>query len=370
MKKKYNRIFNFAPFGVLVCFLFVVCSKRPSKLTPAPPWSTIIREYEYLKRTFYDLGYPDDFVLNDSIVEIRLFKSNTMINLDTSANPAPFGIAYVDPDDVSSSYPEGFFYRRFQEIDPNDYFVQRKELWIQFFESLQIYDILGAFYVLRHADASLDTAGFLKDSCHSAEKETCITLKLIKPENPSPTDYTWEYEWRNTYYLGRRNIDEKGFKLDIFKGFPYMEDIHKDLNTQDGTPYLRILGLDQLDLSGNIQPDGLVDQRQIDFSSGYLFFPNRHPFAPYPNISFTENPGDTLKDKVEHLYNSNRIVDHIEGSKYYIHAEIDTSMAFSHLASSFRIERAEAVILENKPWGIDGNGHVKLVELSSYMESP
>ncbi|NIO07817.1 MAG: hypothetical protein GTO40_07330, partial [Deltaproteobacteria bacterium] len=31
-----------------------------------------LRDYNYVKRTFYDLGYADDFVAGDSIAEIRL----------------------------------------------------------------------------------------------------------------------------------------------------------------------------------------------------------------------------------------------------------------------------------------------------------
>ena len=102
------------------------------------------------------------------------------------------------------------------------------------------------------------------------------------------------------------------------------ENIYDDPITQEGTLYLQIFGLDQLDLDGNAHPDDIVDYRQMDFDRGYLFFPNRHPFAPYPNLTYTGNPGDTLKEMVGSIYNSNQIMDHVEQSKYYICIKIYT----------------------------------------------
>ena len=313
----------------------------------------VIRDYQYLKRTFYDLGYDDDFASGDSIVEIKLFKSNTSINSNTAENPAPFGIAYVNPhpEDTATSYPEGSFKRRFQEIDPNDYFVQRGQYWIQFFRQLETNDILGAFYVVQHSDGvTFDTVGFLKDSCTSAEGEICMRLKLIKPDTPKPTDYTWEYEWKNVYYLNARNIEREGFRLDIYEGPPNAENINEDPNFQDSTLYLRIFGLDQLDLNADPNPDGIVDYRQIDFGLGYLIFPNQHPFAPYPNYSFTENPGDTLKDdnKVESIYSWDEPRQPIDDSKYYIHVQSSSRKSQFRLGHAPIIEGSDVVTLNGR----------------------
>ncbi|MCK4404350.1 MAG: cell surface protein SprA, partial [candidate division Zixibacteria bacterium] len=309
-----------------------------------------IRDYNYLKRTFYDLGYAHDFAEGDSIVEIKLFKSNKTINSNTAENPAPFGNTYVDPEDTSASYSEGSFRRRFQEIDANDYFIQRDQHWIQFFSQLGTEDILAAYYEVLRSDGRVDTVGFLKDSCTSAEAETCMTLKLIKPDTPKPTDYTWEYEWKNVYFLNDRNIEREGFRLDIYKGLPYAENIEEDPNYQDSTRYLRIFGLDRLDLNAEENPDGIVDYRQIDFGLGYLIFPNRHPFAPYPNISFTENPGDTLKDenKVESIYSWDEPNQPSEDSRYYIYVQSSSRASQFRLGHAPIIEGSDVVTLNGR----------------------
>ncbi len=311
--------------------------------------STKIRDYDYLELTFYDLGYAGDFAAGDSIVEIKLFKNNVRISSNTAEDPAPFGIAYVDPDDTLTSFPEGSFHRRFQEIDPNDYFVQRNQYWIQFFQALEKTDILGAYYVVRRSDASFDTLGFLKDSCTSEADEICMRLKLIKPETPKPTDYTWEYEWKNVYYLGARNIERDGFHLDIYRGPANAEDLDVDPNYQDSTLYLRIFGLDQLDLNADINPDGVVDYRQIDFGLGYLIFPNRHPFAPDLNVSFTGNPADSLKVTVDTIYTTDILKDKREQSQYYIYVESSSRQSQFRLGHAPIIEGSDVVTLNGRP---------------------
>ena len=366
MKKKYNRIFVFIPLAILVCFLFVACSKKSTKQDqPPPPWNVKIRDYDYLQRTFYFLGqdakmddgghthpitYQNEFFLGDSIIDIKLFKSNVYINANPDSNPYPFGIVYVDPEneDTIISYNEEPLFRRFEEIDPDNYFVNRTQYWIQLYQSLQPNDILAAYYVIRRPDGKVDTIGYIKDSCTTSEEDTCMKLKLIKPETPGPKDFTWEYEWKNVYYLRAKNIDKEGFKLDIYKGPLNAEDIQIDKNAQDSTLYLRIFGLDQLDINGNPQPDGLVDYRQVDFVLGYLIFPQRCPFSPPPNVTYTGNPADTLKERVNSIYNSNNMNDRREESKYYIYVEIDTLKSAYHLARAPLIQRAEVVTLNGK----------------------
>jgi hypothetical protein len=311
--------------------------------------ATKIRDHDYLERVFYYLGYAQDFASQDSIVEIKLFKNNVRISSNTAEDPAPFGIAYVDPKDTLAAYPEGSFHRRFQEIDPNDYFVQRNQHWIQFFRAQEKNDILGVYYVVRHSNASFDTVGFFKDSCTAQASEICMRLKLIKPETPKPADYTWEYEWKNVYDLGGRNIEREGFHLDIFRGPVNAEDINVDPNHQDSTRHLRLFGLDQLDLNANTNPDGIVDYRQIDFGLGYLIFPNAHPFAPYPNNSFTGNPADTLKVKVDTIYRTDILQDKREKSEYYIWVQSASRQSQFQLGHAPIIEGSDVVTLNGTP---------------------
>ena len=340
MKKKSNRTLISVAFLILTSFLFVNCSKKSTKQDePEPVSYQIIRDYDYLQRTFYYLGqdesmnyggyshaitYQNEFFWGDSVIDIKLFKSNQYINSDTAQDLSPFGIAYVDPksEDTVISYNEEAPFRRFEEIDPDSYYVNRSQYWIRLYKSLWENDILAACYVILRSDGKVDTVGYVKDSCTTSESDTCMKLKLVKSETPRPGDFTWEYEWRNVYFLRTTYIDKEAFKLDIYKGPVNAENPREDKNHQDGTPYLRIFGLDQLDRNGNPQPDGLVDYRQVDFTLGYLVFPQRYPFSPVPGVSYTGNPADTLKERVEPIYSSSHVLDRREASKYYIYVEM------------------------------------------------
>jgi hypothetical protein len=320
-----------------------------------------IRDYDYLRYTFYFLGqdelmndgghthlipYQNEFSQGDSIIDIKLFKSNSTINNPTAQTLYSFGIAYVDPEskdapvpyeDTLLSYNEEPLFRRFEEIDPELYFVNRTEYWIQLYQSLQKDDILAAYYVIRHSGGEVDTVGSIEDSCTTTEDDTCMYLKLIKPDNPKPDYFTWEYEWKNVYYLRGKDIDKEELKLDIYKGPLNAENPKEDENTQNGTPYLQIFGLDQLDIGGNPQPDGLVDYKQIDFDLGFLIFPQRYPFSPPPGVSYTGNPADTLKERVNEIYNSNNLNDRRDESKYYIYVAIYNSKTANQLTRTPRI---------------------------------
>jgi hypothetical protein len=327
-----------------------------------------IRDYDYLQRTFYFLGqdalmnngghtdsipYRNEFFLGDSIIDIKLFKSNGTINNPSAQNLFPFGIAYVDPEneDTLVSYNEKPLVRRFQEIDPSAYFVNRNQYWIQLYQSLQSDDILAAYYVIHRSNGDWDTIGYIPDgihdSCTASQNDTCYRLKLIKPDMPKPEDFTWEYEWKNIYYLRANNIDKEGFKLDIYKG--NAENILVDKNTQDSTLLLRIFGLDSLDLRGDPNPDGIVDYRQIDFGLGYFIFPQRYPFSPPPNVSYTGNPADTLKERIVSIYSSNDLNKRREDSKYYIYVETATRSSTYPLGHGAIIEGSEVVTLNGRP---------------------
>jgi hypothetical protein len=324
-----------------------------------------LRDYDYLQRTFYHLGqdggmnhgghlhsipYENEFFLGDSVVDIKLFKSNSSINNDAAQNLSPFGIAYVDPEteDTLVSYNEEPPVRRFEEIDPDDYFVNRTEYWIQLYQGLQTSDILAAYFVILRWNGDVDTVGHIKDSCTTSEGDICMKLKLIKPETPRPEDFTWEYEWKNVYSLRGTNIDKDGFKLDMYKGFLNAENIQEDKNAQDSTLYLRLFGLDQLDLSGNRQPDGEVDFRQIDFGLGYLIFPQRYPFSPRSDTTFTGNPADTLRERVNSIYGSNNMNERREESKYYIYVQSSSRKSEYYLGRAPIIEGSEVVTLNGR----------------------
>ncbi len=346
-----------------------------------------IRDYNYIARTFYFLGFeqslyepslcdpnlyekikwlPNDFQDGDSIVNIAVYVSNNSINSNSDYR---HGLAVVNPDNCDTTFGKcecdtsgaEFEYKRFKPLESDQYFVHRTKdtltlgsgligttlPYIQLSTSLGKYDVLAVYYQVLRANGDTHTVGNLEHrNTGSTDQDTSFLLKLLKPSISSPKHITWEYEWRNVYSLRTRNIDPDGLVIDIYKGVKGAERINEDKNYQEGKRYIEILGLDQIDTRGNPGADGILDIRQIDFVRGYLVFPDRHPFAT--DRSFTTGPGDTLAPQVREIYTSNNDREISQASKYYIYVESTTRKTEYSLGQTNIIEGSEVVTLNGR----------------------
>ncbi len=114
-----------------------------------------------------------------------------------------------------------------------------------------------------------------------------FSLKLIKESNPLPSYRTWDYELRNRYFLGANNIVQESFTCDIYLAEPGEDPV----STQDGTPFIELLGLDT-------NGDGLLSDEEdaVDWDNGFLVFPDLRPFesplleVPNPLVYSERNP--------------------------------------------------------------------------------
>jgi hypothetical protein len=141
-----------------------------------------------------------------------------------------------------------------------------------------------------------------------------------KPDNPA-----WHLMWRNCYVIraGAR-VDE--LELRIYKCPTGSEGADSCLDYQvvgsvAQAGYIRILGLDQYNLSAEKIPDGFIDDRVEIFRPdwGLITFPEREPFNS--NRTFEDAVGnrtDTLAVKVPTLYNYGSMTEKIENSVYYL----------------------------------------------------
>jgi cell surface protein SprA len=119
-------------------------------------------------------------------------------------------------------------------------------------------------------------------------------LKMLKHENPRPEFITWNYVWRNVYFIGRDLADADSFYVDIFKGQATTpNDIDgSEIEYLNGETYLHLLGLDTNPKDHHVD----ISNQLIDFEAGHLFFPDRRPFLnpalgadTIPEIYFERN---------------------------------------------------------------------------------
>ena len=155
----------------------------------------------------------------------------------------------------------------------SEYTVDRKLGYIRLKSPLQSSEILACAYT-----TATDTIGDIVTL-----SDTLIFLKLIRPDNPQPSDSTWGLEFKNVYSLQAIKIDEEGFEFDVYRS---AGTAGAEVNTQDvdGEPksFMEILGIDTRGPTFGTPPDGVVDYNLeiLILYNGEIIFPGLRPFDP------------------------------------------------------------------------------------------
>lgn len=313
--------------------------------------STTKKDITHHKRTFFDLGrlesmryrraasdkVPEDTTTydfawpRDSILKINVYIDDNTHD-DAELLSRLDGICYIDPEDTTSDDPNTEYRTvgHFVEALAEDYYFEPKPrnngvegYYIQFIRSpARTSDIIGVYMEVERVwrtgsfvdSVTVDTMGNITGDT--------LKLKLIKPRTHQKVNHhIWEYEWRNVYSLNARNIDLTELDINIFKGAPIGMNRPNpdDLDNQNGTNYLQILGIDNGDDNGSGAPDGQVDKNIfIDVNTGLLFLPDRHPFdSPFSYAIDADSQPVFLQDSVPEIYNTTLSARTSAASKYY-----------------------------------------------------
>jgi hypothetical protein len=324
----------------------------------------VVRDYDYLKRTWFYLGPTSG---DKSDTSTALFRRNdTQITADLYAHDYQvkqtdlLGKAVVSPRSKPNVTPEEevrneFYYGSFRLLDPQEYELAidstNQQLYVMLNRSLSEHDALAAYIVkARTIGSRVDTIvvgdlDYHPDPTFLAD--TTLLLMLIKHPEPDTNFQTWDYEWRNIYSLGGRNVSREGFELRIYKGTAGQENVESDPEEQNGVPYLQILGLDLKDQAGNPNPDGIVDYEWLRFYHGVVIFPHYTPFNT--NHSFTGRLEDVLEQKVPEIYKSTETSgDAQRASKYYLNIKTSSRETRYSLGHTNIIEGSEVVMLNGR----------------------
>jgi len=316
-------------------------SERTSIDAGASASKFYIRDWQYADGMIYDLGTDADFPggEGDVIQQINIFKS---VKTNTGTNQGESAWVYVDPFDTTK-YTNENKEAMVQEVDPDDYTIDIKQHWVTFSApNAGTYNaVLGLYMIVSRADGTVDTIGNIASEPYK--------LKMIKAENPDPSYFTWQYMWRNVYYLKMRNLtadDINGLEINIFKGADKTEGEPDNLDNQAGTPYIQILGLDRQGSSGGAGADGKADVNTdiVEKQLGLLIFPDRRPFN-------TENGygGTALSEKVPEIYNNLYASTQVlEKTKYYIEVSSRNRASEINLGRTNIIEGSENITLNGQ----------------------
>ncbi len=319
----------------------------------------VIQDINYAKRMFYDLGRlpwrtnrpiydslfgppetrPVDFIprtdqfLGDSILEAIVYIDDEPTRAEDKVGRFP-AYCYLDPLDTLADTNLTQFNEFFELIPEEEYYINPSSYYLQFLGSgPQSNHTLGVYMrVLRRRGGAsyIDTIGDVSGDT--------LRLKLIKPKiyTNVPSPNLWEYEWRNVYSLGARNIDIDEVTVTIRRAKLVGNTPQDDHPVeQDGTPYLQIFGLDLQNTNGQPIPDGIIDQTTalIDPVLGLLVFPDRHPFDPAQAFVVDSVTGDSVypEETVSVLYDDNNFSTITGESKYYMTVSAGSTVGQSQI---------------------------------------
>jgi hypothetical protein len=313
---------------------------------------TYLRDYQYHARVFFDVGRfgREDqsgfwqFQLGrDSIVDFKLYVQGA-----SQSSTDPYANMYIDPSHPNEpSFINDIVKTNVRELKANeDYFLEPNEFWIQLEDQLRQTEFLACWMTVRTPDSLVQMGSLV-----SGGDVDTLTLKLLKRRDWSSGSSTWDYEWKNVYYLGAKNLQISDFEFDIYKGAPGNEEDNANLNHQDGSQYLQILGLDRVDDNGNVgSPDKKLDNSAaiLDLDRGLVVFPDRTPFNPAQHIEYLPGVPD-LAEKVPTVYTESNPATLRDNSVYYLRIAMYSKRTATYSLKRINIlEGSETVTLDQR----------------------
>ncbi len=146
----------------------------------------------------------------------------------------------------------------------------------------------------------------------SSTTSKALFLKMLKATSARPTIPLWDLMMKNIYSLGAYQVSNEDFRLDIYYNDPGGgEKRFMPRGNVKGTPLIRLLNLDNVNMFGDPQPDGLFDflpGTTILTQNGRLIFPVVEPFGEYLRKKFEESGSGDLADMFvyQQLYDSTK----------------------------------------------------------------
>ena len=263
-----------------------------------------IKDYEYIKYQYFFINklyrngaqnqpteymgqskniqyIPPFYPLVDGLHRIGRYavRNFELYRMDNSTDPTTEpGSAYVDIDNPSDDDRNNVNFKRLEEGP--DYSISR-DLGFLRLKNRSANNVLACHYIIVELDVNnrnsvIDTV--LAIGHGVIEGDSTLALKMIKPQNLTPSHELWDLMFKNVYYLGATNINQEGFGVKIFNT-DFQPDKYYDPN---GIEYITQFGLDSVDASNELKSDNIIDMFNpniVSLPTGELFFPIYHPFT-------------------------------------------------------------------------------------------
>ncbi len=166
-------------------------------------------------------------------------------------------------------------------LGPSDYTLNPRLGYISLKQPLNYDQVLAVAFQYTKNGKLYQVGQFSTDGVPTANE---LVVKMLKSTNVSTSQPIWNLMMKNIYALGSYQINATNFLLNIWYSnaatgydIPYLPQ-----GNLKGKQLLEVMGLDQLDQSGDRSPDGLFDflpGLTVDPTNGYVIFPMVEPFG-------------------------------------------------------------------------------------------
>ncbi len=214
-------------------------------------------------------------------------------------------------------------------------------------------------------DVSIDT---------SSRNSQVLFTKLLKSMTQRIDVPAWDLMMKNVYSIGAYQVNQQDFKFDV-----YYEDPGKGVKrflpkgNLEGRPLIRVFNLDNLNVQGDPQPDGVFDfvpGVTINPSNGRIYFPVLEPFGSHLAGQITD---PLLRDTFvyQELYSLTQFQaqEFPEKNRYVIKGSYRSSVsseislgAFNIPPGSVRVTAGGAALQEGRDYEVDySTGRVRIL---------
>ena len=206
-------------------------------------------------------------------------------------------------------------------------------------------------------------------------RENVLFVKMLKSSTQRVDLPAWDLMMKNIYSIGAYQVNREDFRLDIFYEDPGGGDKRFLPSTNlKSIPLTRIFNLDNLNLQGDPQPDGVFDFIEgitINTRNGRIMFPVLEPFGS--SLANQIDGPQAEKDfyTYQMLYDSTitRAREFPEFNRFVIRGSYKSSVsneislgAFNLPQGSVRVTAGAQVLVEGNDYEVDYNiGRVKIL---------
>ena len=174
-----------------------------------------------------------------------------------------------------------------RELQPNEFTLNQKLGYISLNQQLNPGDMLGVAFQYTMDGKTYQVGEFAEDVPPNSTIPNVLYLKMLKSVVIDSHVPDWKLMMKNIYSLGTYQISPTNFKFQVVydnsKTGAYLNYLPEpQVPGMDGTPIIRLLGMDKVNSENQPKPDGQFDYIEgvtVISSQGKIIFPVLEPFG-------------------------------------------------------------------------------------------